>query len=70
MNEEPEIRAPEGDPGPEEPQPQVEIPGTDPFLEGLFPDSPAGYGIILIVVICAVLVFRKFLRRPRPKDIT
>lgn len=45
------------------------MPPGDPFLRGLFPDSPAGYGILILVVICAVLVFRKFLKRARPRDV-
>lgn len=66
--EEPQIQAP-----PVEPQkpetPGVDVPSGDPFLEALFPDTPAGYGVVVIVVICAVLVVRKYLRRPRPTDI-
>ncbi|MHC4974244.1 MAG: hypothetical protein ACYTG3_18135 [Planctomycetota bacterium] len=68
QEEELEIRAPPVEP--KEPEtPGIEVPPGDPFLRGLFPDSPAGYGVVVLVVICAVLVFRKFLRRPRPKDI-
>lgn len=50
--------------------PGIEVPPGDPFLRALFPESPAGYATVVLVVICAVLVFRKFLRRPRPKDIS
>lgn len=67
VNEEPEISAPPVEPQPQ--QPGIEVPPGDPFLRALFPDSPAGYATVVVVVICAVLVVRKYLRRLRPKDI-
>ena len=69
MQEEPEIRAPPGEPPPRPETPGFEVPPGDPFLRALFPDSPAGYATVVLFVIFAVLVVRKYLRRPRPKDI-
>jgi hypothetical protein len=68
QEEEPEVRAPPVEPVRPE-TPGIEVPPGDPFLRALFPESPAGYATVALVVICAVLVVRRFLRRPRPKDI-
>jgi hypothetical protein len=66
--EKPEIQAPPVEPEPPG-KPEAEVPPGDPFLRDLFPDTPAGYGTVVLVAILAVLVFRKYLRRPRPRDI-
>jgi hypothetical protein len=70
QEEGPQIQAPPAEPPPPQPQtPGVEAPSGDPFLRALFPESPAGYAVVALVVICAVLVVRKYLRRARPRDI-
>ena len=69
-DEEPQIQAPPVEPTPPQHEtPGVDVPSGDPFLEALFPKSPAGYGVVVLIVICAVLVVRKYLRRARPNDL-